>query len=70
MFAVGAPAYVIDLANEESARWAEVIFASGAGKANFVAMYDDIKGRMAKYGRPREHCAILPSINVVVVPAA
>ena len=25
MFAVGAPAYVIDLANEESARWAEVI---------------------------------------------
>src|SRR6516162_11859469 len=25
-----------------AARWAEAIFASGAGKANFVAMYDDI----------------------------
>ena len=51
---------------EFAARWAEAIFASGAGKANFVSMYDDIKGRMEKYGRPPEHCAILPSINVVV----
>jgi FMN-dependent oxidoreductase (nitrilotriacetate monooxygenase family) len=51
---------------EFAARWAEAIFASGAGKANFIDMTNDIKSRMEKYGRPPEHCAILPSINVVV----
>jgi alkanesulfonate monooxygenase SsuD/methylene tetrahydromethanopterin reductase-like flavin-dependent oxidoreductase (luciferase family) len=51
---------------EFAARWGEAIFASAAGTANFVALYNDIKGRMDKYDRPPEHCAILPSMNVVV----
>ena len=51
---------------EFAARWGEAIFASAEGTANFVKLYDDIKGRMDKYDRPPEHCAILPSMNVVV----
>jgi FMN-dependent oxidoreductase (nitrilotriacetate monooxygenase family) len=51
---------------EFAARWGEAIFASAAGTANFVALYNDIKGRMDKYDRPPEHCAILPAMNVVV----
>src|SRR5260370_15066088 len=51
---------------EFAARWGEAIFASAAGTANFVALYNDIKGRMDRYDRPPEHCAILPAMNVVV----
>src|SRR5260370_24082668 len=51
---------------EFAARWGEAIFASAAGTANFVALYDDIKGRMDTYDRPPEHCAVLPAMNVVV----
>ena len=42
---------------EFAARWGEAVFASAAGKPNFIALYDDIKGKMDKYGRPPEHCA-------------
>src|SRR5260370_16888948 len=48
---------------EFAARWGEAIFASAAGTANFVALYNDIKGRMDKYGRPPQHCATLPPLN-------
>src|SRR5260370_33634207 len=51
---------------EFAARWGEAIFASAAGTANFVALYNDIKGRMDKYDRPPEHFGFLPAMNVVV----
>jgi FMN-dependent oxidoreductase (nitrilotriacetate monooxygenase family) len=49
-----------------AARWAEAIFCSPHGKADGQAFYADIKQRMEAYGRPPSHCAVLPSIAVVL----
>jgi FMN-dependent oxidoreductase (nitrilotriacetate monooxygenase family) len=49
-----------------AARWAEAIFCTPHGKADAQAFYADIKRRVAAQGRPPEHCAVLPSIAVVV----
>ncbi|HEY0182045.1 MAG TPA: LLM class flavin-dependent oxidoreductase [Rhodopila sp.] len=49
-----------------AARWAEAIFCTPHSKADGQAFYADIKQRMAGYGRPPGHCAVLPSIAVVL----
>jgi FMN-dependent oxidoreductase (nitrilotriacetate monooxygenase family) len=51
---------------EFAARWAEAIFAASHTVADSVAFSNDIKGRMAKYGRPPEACAVLNSMAIVV----
>ncbi len=50
---------------EFAARWAEVIFTVQTDIAGMKAFYDDVKGRMARYGRAPDDCAILASINVI-----
>jgi len=49
-----------------AAETAEVIFASGGNLADAKAFYADVKGRMAKLGRDRDHMKILPGALVVV----
>jgi alkanesulfonate monooxygenase SsuD/methylene tetrahydromethanopterin reductase-like flavin-dependent oxidoreductase (luciferase family) len=51
---------------EFAARWAEAIFAASHTVADSVAFSSDIKSRMEKYGRPREACAVLNSLAIVV----
>jgi FMN-dependent oxidoreductase (nitrilotriacetate monooxygenase family) len=55
-----------DRGRDFAARWAEAVFASNAGKANSIAFYDDLKGRMERYGRAPDDCRILASTAVVV----
>jgi FMN-dependent oxidoreductase (nitrilotriacetate monooxygenase family) len=49
-----------------AARWAEAIFCKANGVANCVEFYDDIKSRMAAFGRAPHECKVLPSMTVVV----
>jgi FMN-dependent oxidoreductase (nitrilotriacetate monooxygenase family) len=49
-----------------AARWAEAIFCTPHGKTDAQEFYADIKRRVVAHGRPPEHCAVLPSIAVVV----
>ena len=49
-----------------AARWAEVIFATGGAKADSVAFARDVGERMAAIGRPRQECAVLNSMAVVI----
>jgi alkanesulfonate monooxygenase SsuD/methylene tetrahydromethanopterin reductase-like flavin-dependent oxidoreductase (luciferase family) len=51
---------------EFAARWAEAIFCSLATDDDAIEFYQDIKGRMARYGRRPEECAICPSMMVVL----
>ena len=49
-----------------AAETAEVIFASGGSLADAKAFYADVKGRMTKLGRARDHMKVLPGALVVV----
>ncbi|WAC25738.1 LLM class flavin-dependent oxidoreductase [Ancylobacter sp. SL191] len=49
-----------------AARWGEVLFTLQHDKADMQAFYADIKSRMQRHGRPPEHCAVLPAIDIVV----
>ena len=49
-----------------AAETAEIIFAAGNNLANACAFYTDVKGRMEKLGRDRDHLKILPGAFVVV----
>lgn len=49
-----------------AAETAEVIFASSRTLAEGREFYADVKGRMEKLGRPRDHMKILPGALVVV----
>ena len=51
---------------EFGARWGEIIFTLQHEKADMQAFYGDMKRRVQAHGRARGHCAILPSIDVVV----
>jgi len=55
---------------ELAARYADAMFGAGSTKADCVAAYADIKGRMAKHGRAPEQMKILPGVSVYVGPAA
>jgi len=45
---------------------AEVIFAAGNNLASARAFYADVKGRMEKLGRDRDHLKVLPGAFVVI----
>jgi FMN-dependent oxidoreductase (nitrilotriacetate monooxygenase family) len=49
-----------------AARWAEAIFCTPHSKTDAQAFYADIKQRVVTQGRRPEHCAVLPSIAVVL----
>jgi alkanesulfonate monooxygenase len=49
-----------------AAETAEAVFTGGGSLADGQALYADIKGRMDKLGRNREHLKILPGAFVVV----
>ena len=55
-----------DAGRQLSAEIAEVVFAAGGALATSQRFYADVKGRMDKLGRPREHMKILPGAFVVV----
>jgi FMN-dependent oxidoreductase (nitrilotriacetate monooxygenase family) len=49
-----------------AAETAEVVFASSNELARGVAFYNDLKGRMAKYGRARDQLKVLTGLPVIV----
>ena len=49
-----------------AARWAEAIFCSSGSKKDTVEFYIDIKGRMARFGRTPDDCAICTSTTIVL----
>ncbi|MDA1097650.1 MAG: LLM class flavin-dependent oxidoreductase [Proteobacteria bacterium] len=55
-----------DAGRQLAAETAEVIFAAQSTLADGQRFYADVKGRMEKFGRPREHLKILPGAFVVV----
>jgi FMN-dependent oxidoreductase (nitrilotriacetate monooxygenase family) len=55
-----------DAGRQLAAETAEVIFAAQGNLAAGQRFYADVKGRMEKLGRPREHLKILPGAFVVV----
>jgi FMN-dependent oxidoreductase (nitrilotriacetate monooxygenase family) len=55
-----------DSGRQLAAETAEMIFAAGGALTDAKRFYADVKSRMEKYGRPREHLKILPGALVVV----
>src|ERR1700730_10122410 len=55
-----------DAGRQLAAETAEVVFAGVGGLADGQRLYADIKGRMDKLGRARDHLKILPGAFVVV----
>ncbi len=53
-----------------AAQTAEVVFAAGVDLASSKRLYADIKGRLDKLGRHRDHLKILPGAFVVVGESA
>lgn len=51
---------------ETAAQFAEAIFSPHLNIEAAKAYYDDVKGRMAKYGRHPDHLKILPGLSAVV----
>lgn len=57
-----------DAGIELAAQTAEAIFSPHNNIETAKAYYDDVKGRMAKYGRDPRHLKVLPGLSVVVRP--
>jgi len=55
-----------DEGRETAAEFAEAIFSPHLNIEAAKAYYDDVKGRMRKYGRDPAHLKILPGLSVVV----
>jgi FMN-dependent oxidoreductase (nitrilotriacetate monooxygenase family) len=55
-----------DEGRETAAEFAEAIFSPHLTLEAAKAYYDDVKGRMHKYGRDPDHLKILPGLSVVV----
>jgi FMN-dependent oxidoreductase (nitrilotriacetate monooxygenase family) len=55
-----------DTGRELAARTAEVVFASDSNPESAKVSYEDLKGRMAKYGRKREELKVLAGMPAVV----
>ena len=51
---------------ELAARTADVVFSVVQELASAKAAYADLKGRMAKYGRPPEQLAVLPGVMPII----
>src|SRR5579871_773623 len=59
-----------DAGRQLAAETAEVIFGAGSSIANAREFYADVKGRMTKLGRSRDHLKVLPGAFVVVGDSA
>jgi FMN-dependent oxidoreductase (nitrilotriacetate monooxygenase family) len=55
-----------DTGRELAARTAEVVFASDSSPESAKAAYEDLKGRMEKYGRDRDQLKILAGLPVMI----
>ncbi len=55
-----------DRGRDFAARWSEMIFTLQHSKADMQTFYTDIKQRVAKFGRPLEDCAVLPSVDPII----
>ena len=55
-----------DRGRDFAARWAELVFCTPHSKADTIAFYDDLKARMAAFGRAPDACKILPSFMTVI----
>ncbi len=55
-----------DTGRELAARTAEVVFASDSSPESAKAAYEDLKGRMEKYGRDRNQLKILAGLPVMI----
>jgi alkanesulfonate monooxygenase SsuD/methylene tetrahydromethanopterin reductase-like flavin-dependent oxidoreductase (luciferase family) len=55
-----------DTGRDLAARTAEVVFASASNPQDAKVAYDDLKGRMAKFGRAHESLRILAGLPVVI----
>ena len=53
---------------EIAAATADVVYAAQSTLADALAYHDDVKGRMAKYGRQPHELLILPGVRVLVAP--
>ncbi|MBB2189027.1 LLM class flavin-dependent oxidoreductase [Gluconacetobacter azotocaptans] len=51
---------------EFAARTAEVVFGTGASMSEATAFYQDVKGRMARYGRHPDALKILSGVSIVL----
>lgn len=51
---------------ELAARTADVVFTAQVDLGEARAFYQDVKGRMARYGRPADHLKIMPGIRFVL----
>jgi FMN-dependent oxidoreductase (nitrilotriacetate monooxygenase family) len=51
---------------EFAAETAEVVFGTGSDIKEAIAFYDDLKGRMAKFGRDRDSLKVLSGVSIVV----
>ena len=57
-----------DDGRETAAMFAEAIFSPHLNIPSAKAYYNDVKGRMRKYGRDPDHCKILPGLSVICRP--
>jgi FMN-dependent oxidoreductase (nitrilotriacetate monooxygenase family) len=55
-----------DVGREVAARFAEGVFTPQHTLAGSHEFYRDLKGRMAKYGRPPEALKVMPGLNAIV----
>lgn len=51
---------------EFAAETAEVVFGTGASMSEATSFYDDLKGRMAKFGRRADELKVLSGVSIVV----
>jgi len=51
---------------EFAAETAEVVFGTGANIEEAIEFYDDLKGRMEKFGRHRDELKLLSGVSIVV----
>lgn len=49
-----------------AAETAEIVFGTGAGMQEAKAFYDDLKGRMAKYGRSTDQLNVISGFDAVI----
>jgi N-acetyl-S-(2-succino)cysteine monooxygenase len=55
---------------ELAARQADCLFAVAMTKEHAVTLYNDVKGRLAKYGRTPDMLKIFPCVSAYVAPTA